>query len=266
MDPEDFFNPKLFDGEVAVVTGGASGIGLRIARALTARGAEVMITSRSIERLEAAELEIAARTGRIVSSLPCDVREADDVDRLQDFVMSRFGGASIVVNNAAANFFTPAERMTRRAFDTVVQADLYGTFAVTQAFVGHMIEQRHGNILNITIVQPERGFPGFSHSGAAKAGILSLTCSWAFEWGRHGIRVNGIAPGPVPTRGVAENMLATDSPFADDARHVPLGRLGTPEDITSAALFLLSPAASWITGVNLVVDGGLFLNPPVTDS
>lgn len=261
----DTYNRELFVGEVAVVTGGGSGLGLAVAKGLTACGADVVLVGRSAERLEDAEFELAEQTGRLVSSFSCDVREADQVDALRQFVVNRYGGASIVVNNAAANFFMPAEKMNRRAFDAVVQTDLYGTFSVTQAFLPEMISRARGSVLNITLPYPDRGFPGFSHCGAAKAGIVSLTSSWAHEWGRHGIRVNAIAPGPIPTEGVAQNMLRDDAPFASFSSQVPLGRLGRPDDICGAALFLLSPAASWITGLNLVVDGGLYLNQSPSD-
>jgi NAD(P)-dependent dehydrogenase (short-subunit alcohol dehydrogenase family) len=257
------YHPDLMRGEVAVITGGGSGLGYAIARDFAALGADVVITSRSADRLADAEARITDETGRTCDSVPCDVRDEAEVDRLRDYVLARYGPATIVVNNAAANFFVKAERMTRRAFDTVVNTDLFGTFNVTRSLVPEMLKARRGAILNITLPQPEYGFPGFSHCGAAKAAIISLTASWAFEWGRHGIRVNGIAPGPVPTEGVATNMLAVDdssAAFADHDGIVPLRRLGRPEDISSAAVFLCSAAAPWITGQNLIVDGGLYLN------
>lgn len=263
MDVTQLFSRKALDGEIAVVTGGGSGIGYGIARDFVACGATVVITSRSAERLKAAELSIAEQTGQLCGSLPCDVREEADVARLHDYVHTMYGPASIVVNNAAANFFVRAERMTRRALDSVLGTDLLGTFQVTRAFVPEMIENRRGSILNITLADPERGFPGYAHCGAAKAAIVSLTASWAYEWGRYGVRVNGIAPGPVPTAGVAENMLGTGdsgNAFANVAEALPLRRLGTPEDISALAVFLCSPGASWLTGMNIVVDGGMSLN------
>ncbi|GAA3728944.1 SDR family oxidoreductase [Plantactinospora mayteni] len=256
------FNPKALHGEVAVVTGGGSGIGYAIARDFLACGAEVVITSRSADRLAVAEARLASETGQSGGSVPCDVRDEADVERLHDYVAARYGQATIVVNNAAANFRMRAERMTFRALDTVVNTDLFGTFHVTRSFVPAMLEAGHGVILNITLPRPEFGFPWFAHCGAAKAAIVSLTATWAYEWGRHGIRVNAIAPGPVPTDGVAANMLhAERTPaFEQVAGSMPLGRLGTPADIAAAAVFLCSPAASWITGQNLVVDGGIYLN------
>jgi NAD(P)-dependent dehydrogenase (short-subunit alcohol dehydrogenase family) len=262
-----WFAGELLAGEVAVVTGGSSGIGLAIAQAFAELGADVAIASRSSERLAAAASRIAAATGRLCGTFVCDVREEDAVAALQARVCDRYGPASIVVNNAAANFSMPAARMTARAFRTVVDIDLVGTFNVTRAFVGGMIERGGGAVLNIAIPEAERGFPGYSHSGAAKAGVVSLTRSWAREWGRLGIRVNAVAPGPVPTEGVASHMLglapdAHESAFSTSERRLSLGRLGTVDDVAAAAVFLCSPAASWITGISLNVDGGLNIAEP----
>jgi NAD(P)-dependent dehydrogenase (short-subunit alcohol dehydrogenase family) len=259
-----WFAPDLLAGKVAVVTGGGSGIGLAISTAFAAAGADVVITSRSAERLAKAELVIAEQTGRICASMPADVRDEDQVAALRDFVTGRFGTATILVNNAAANFRMPAARMTRRALSTVVETDLYGTYAVTRAFLPGMTDAGGGSVLSIVVASADRGFPNFSHAGAAKAAIMSLAGSWAREWGEHGIRVNTIAPGPIPTEGVTVNMMgqpkeASATMFADRQIMVPLGRLGTPEDIAGAALFLSSDAASWITGITLTVDGGSYL-------
>jgi NAD(P)-dependent dehydrogenase (short-subunit alcohol dehydrogenase family) len=258
------FGPDLLKGEVAVVTGGGSGLGYAIARDFLTLGADVVITSRSTERLASAEDRITAETQRLCGSMPCEVRDEEQVDRLREYVLARFGPATILVNSAAANFFMRAERMTRRALDTVVSTNLFGTFNVTRSFVPAMLEARRGAVLNLTMCAPERGFPGYSHAGAAKAAVISLTATWAYEWGPYGIRVNGIAPGPVPTAGAAANMLATEhgSAFQNFIDRVPVRRLGTPEDVSAAAVFLCSPAGSWITGQNLMIDGGLCLNTP----
>jgi NAD(P)-dependent dehydrogenase (short-subunit alcohol dehydrogenase family) len=268
MSGRNIFVTDALAGEVAVVTGGATGIGYAIARDFAMCGADVVIASRTAERLESAELKLTQETGRPCASLPCDVRNEADIDRLVDFVTARFGQATIVVNNAAANFPFRTETMGKRAMEVVVDTDLYGTLLVTRAFVPAMIERRAGCVLNITLSAPELGFPGYAHSGAAKAGIVSLTSSWAHEWGRYGIRVNAIGPGPIPTEGVASNMLglsAEAQPFSWALRAIPLQRLGRPDDVSAAAVFLCSPAAGWITGLNLVIDGGYRLTPAVFD-
>jgi NAD(P)-dependent dehydrogenase (short-subunit alcohol dehydrogenase family) len=254
------YSPDLLRGERAVVTGGGSGIGFAISEAFLRCGAEVLITSRDPDRLAAAQRKLTEAASRYCAAMPCNVREEADVGRLRDYVLANYGRATIVVNNAAANFPSPADRMTRRAFDAVVATDLFGTFNITRALVPPMLEAGSGTILNVTLPHPDLGFPGYSHCGAAKAAIVSLTASWASEWGPRGVRVNGLAPGPVPTSGVGTNMLsAGPSSFDYLASEIPLRRLGTPEDIAAAAVFLCSPLASWITGQNLTVDGGSYL-------
>jgi NAD(P)-dependent dehydrogenase (short-subunit alcohol dehydrogenase family) len=264
--PGRWFAKDLMAGKVAIVTGGGSGIGLAIAIELAAAGADVVITSRSADRLAQAELAIAEQTGRVCASLPADVRDEDQVAALRDFVAGRYGPATVLVNNAAANFRVAAERMTRRALSSVVETDLFGTVTVTREFFPDMKAASGGAVLSIVVALADRGFPGFSHAGAAKAAIMSLTGSWAREWGRHGIRLNTIAPGPVPTPGVTANMFgrpqeSIGDTFAHSLPWIPLGRLGTPEGIAAAAVFLCSDAASWITGANLTIDGGMNLPP-----
>jgi NAD(P)-dependent dehydrogenase (short-subunit alcohol dehydrogenase family) len=256
------FAPDLLRGEVALITGGSSGIGLAIAKSLASCGSDVAIIGRSVKKLEQAADEIAATTGRNCTAMSCDVREDDAIEKVRQKLADAHGAITIVVNNAAANFLMNAERMTARALKTIVDIDLLGTFNVTHALVGGMIEAGHGVILNIVVPDAERGFPNYSHAGAAKAGIISFTRSWAREWGRFGIRVNALGPGPVPTEGVASNMLGLRSDkiqdaFSDCVGRIPLGRLGAVEDIAAAATFLCSPAASWITGISMNVDGGL---------
>lgn len=262
----EFFAEGLLANEVAVITGGSSGIGLAIASAFAGLGCDVALVSRSAERLAAAAGSVSAATGRLCSTFVCDVRDEEGVRRVREEVVARHGTPTIVVNNAAANFPMPAERMTSRAFRTVVDIDLVGTFNVTLAFVGEMIERGGGVILNIVIPVAHLGFPGFAHAGAAKAGVTSLTRSWAREWGGHGIRVNALGLGPVPTEGVAQNMLGPDegAGFTSNAEffegataRTPLRRLGAGGDVAGAAVFLCSKAGSWITGAVLTVDGGL---------
>lgn len=253
------FAPGLLTGDVAVVTGGSSGIGLGIAVQMSALGADVVIAGRSAQRLNTAASAVRAATGSECGTVVCDVRDESAVSALRDHVLDMFGTVTILVNNAAANFRMAAERMTALAFSTVVDIDLRGTFLVTTTLVNDMIEHGGGTVLNIVVPEAERGFPGFSHCGAAKAGIISLTRSWARELGPKGIRVNAVGPGPVPTDGAARNMLGlgdTDGAFTDVVAQLPLGRLGTVEEVATACVFLCSPAASWITGVSLAVDGG----------
>ncbi len=256
------FAPDLLNGEVALVTGGSAGLGLAIATGFAAHGARVVVLGRSPDRLDAATDVIGRESAHPCAGIRCDVRDPAAIEAAREQVIADFGAPTILVNNAAANFEMAAERMTGRAFGTVLDIDLVGTFNVTRAFVSDMIGQTRGTVLNVVVPDAERGFPRYSHAGAAKAGIISLTRSWAREWGPHGIRVNALGPGPVPTEGVARNMLGmadAAGAFGGLVGRIPLGRLGTPEDIALACTFLCSRAASWVTGVSLTVDGGLSL-------
>jgi NAD(P)-dependent dehydrogenase (short-subunit alcohol dehydrogenase family) len=257
-----YFAPSLYGGSVVVITGGSSGLGLDMAGAFLEHGASVAICSRSPDRLQEAAAVLHRRSGRQVVAVPCDVRDERAVQSLRDIVLAELGPVDVVVNNAAGNFKVAASKMTSRAFRTVLDIDLLGTLNTTMAFVEGMMDRRQGVICSIVVPEPERGFPLFSHAGAAKAAIVSLTRSWAREWGMYGVRAVAIGPGPVPTEGAGKNMLGKQGSdiFANVAASVPLGRLGQPSDISDAALFLCSPAASWITGCLLTVDGGLYLS------
>ncbi len=254
------FAPDLLRDQVAVVTGGSAGIGRDIAAQLLRHGARVAIASRQPDRLDEAADALHRETGRTPLTVVCDVRDATAVRALADRVTAELGPADVVVNNAAANFRMPAERMTARAFETVVDIDLVGTFNVTTAFVGPMLERGSGNVVSVVVPDADRGFPNCSHAGAAKAGIVSLTASWAREWGPRGVRANAVAPGPVPTEAVMANVFSADGVSQGLVGGVPLGRLGTGTDIAHAVLFLASEAATWITGTTLVVDGGQSTN------
>jgi NAD(P)-dependent dehydrogenase (short-subunit alcohol dehydrogenase family) len=251
------FSADLLKGRVAVITGGSAGIGREIARAMLAHGAQVAIASRQPDNLDTAASLLAEQTGRVPLAVPCDIRDTAAVDSLVERVRAEFGTPDIVVNNAAANFRMDADRMTLRAFRTVVDVDLIGTFNVTRAVIGGMLAQGSGCVLSIVVPDAPRGFPHYSHAGAAKAGIVSLTASWSREWGPRGIRVNAIAPGPIATEGATANVFGGGSLLPQVTERVPLGRLGATSDVANAALYLCSEAAGWVPGVTLPVDGGL---------
>jgi NAD(P)-dependent dehydrogenase (short-subunit alcohol dehydrogenase family) len=251
------FAPDLLEGRTALVTGGATGIGWEITRLMLMHGARVAIAGRQPDRLAAAVSRLHDATGKRCLSVPCDVRDHHAVELMRDRLATDLESMDILVNNAAGNFRMAAERMTLRALTSVIDIDLIGTFNITRAFVPGMIERRDGCVLSIVIPEAERGFPFYSHAGAAKAAIVSLTKSWAREWGKYGVRVNAIAPGPVATEAATANVFGDEEPLAELVGQVPLGRIGRPDDVAAAALFLCSKAASWITGTVLVVDGGL---------
>jgi 2,4-dienoyl-CoA reductase [(3E)-enoyl-CoA-producing], peroxisomal len=250
------FQSDLLKGQVALVTGGGTGICRGIALAFAAHGCDVAITSRKMEHLEAAVTELRA-TGRRAIAAAADVRDPTAVDGVIASTIAELGRLDIVVNGAAGNFVCRAENLSPNGFGAVVDIDLKGTFHVSRAALPHL-KARGGSVLNISATLQLLGTMGQSHAAAAKAGIDSLTRTLACEWGAYGIRVNGIAPGPVEgTEGV--RRLTNEQSREAAIRDCPLGRMATIDDVANAALYLCSSAAAFVNGVTLVVDGGLWL-------
>jgi peroxisomal 2,4-dienoyl-CoA reductase len=250
------FAPRLLAGRTALITGGGTGICRGIALAFAAAGCNVAIMSRRQEHLDATAAEIAALGVRSLAAA-ADVRRPDEVEQVIARTVDAFGQLHILVNGAAGNFLARAEQLSPNGFGTVVDIDLKGTFNVSRAAFPHL-RSRRGVILNISATLQLLGTLGQAHAASAKAGVDALTRTLAAEWGPSGIRVNGIAPGPVDgTEGV--RRLVTDEARQRIAAQCPLGRMATIEEISAAAVFLCTDAASFITGVTLVVDGGLWL-------
>ncbi|HLU68057.1 MAG TPA: SDR family oxidoreductase [Kofleriaceae bacterium] len=255
MVERSVFRPDVLAGRVALVTGGGTGICKGIARALSAHGARVCLVSRKADVLAAAAEEIARDTGGEVMSAAADVRQPDQVSAAVAACLGRFGRLDALVNGAAGNFLAPAAALSPNGFRTVVDIDLIGTFHACKAAFDALQASGRGCILNISATLHYHGTPLQVHAAAAKAGVDSLTRTLAVEWGRLGLRVNAIAPGPI---GDTEGMrrLAPGGVAERLAGHIPLGRLGSVADVAAAAVYLTSDAAAWITGAVLVVDGG----------
>jgi NAD(P)-dependent dehydrogenase (short-subunit alcohol dehydrogenase family) len=249
---------RTFEGRVALVTGGGTGLGLEISRGLAALGATVVIASRSAEH-HRRFLEEAGRRGWKAEATVLDVREPDRVRATAEEVAGRHAGVDLLVNNAAGNFVCPAERMSANAWRSVVSIALDGTFYCSQAFGRAMIERRKGSIVNVVATYATTGMAGVAHSASAKAGVLALTKSLAAVWARHGIRVTAIAPGPFHSDGAAANLWPTEAAEKSILAGIPLGRFGTAQEVAAHVLYLLSPACAYVTGECLVVDGGATL-------
>jgi peroxisomal 2,4-dienoyl-CoA reductase len=265
------FRPGLFAGQVALVTGGGSGIGRGIADALAGLGAHVVLASRKQERVDAAAAEIRAAGGQ-ASGVAVDVREPERVQQVVRDIAEQHGRIDLLVNNAAGNFYAPSETLSANAWKSVIEIDLYGTFFCSQAVLPVMRAQGGGSIVNISMTLHYRGWPLMAHATAAKAGIDALTRTLALEWAKDGVRMNAIAPGPIPTEGVRKaftppltaegvpDVFAVERAMESYAKKaIPLQRWGAPADIGNMVAFLASPAGSWITGAIMVVDGGEWL-------
>ena len=252
----NFFNQSILKGRAALVTGGGTGICRGIALALAGAGCDVAITSRSEEHLRPTVDDIR-QTGVRSLSVAGDVRKPSDVDAVIAKTVEEFGRLDVLVNGAAGNFVCLAENLSPNGFGTVVDIDLKGTFNVSRAAFP-FLKKQGGAVLNISATLQLLGTIGQSHASAAKAGIDALTRALAAEWGPAGVRVNGLAPGPVDgTEGV--RRLTTDATRKQIEQLCPLGRMATIDEIATAALFLCSDASAFVTGVTLVVDGGLWL-------
>lgn len=245
------FQPGLFDGKIALVTGGRSGIGYAIAHRLLELGAQVYIASRKAEPLQAAADALSAY-GR-VTPIPLDIRQPDQIAEAARRIQAEAGRLDILVNNAGGQFPSAAENISINGWNAVINNNLNGSWYMMQTMANtFFIPQKQGIICNI-IAQIERGFPGMAHTGAARAGVDNLTKSLAIEWVRHGLRINAIAPGLIDSSGMEQYPQSLKDTMLPS---VPMRRLGSVDEVAWATLFLCSPMAQYITGETLYVDGG----------
>lgn len=248
------FAANLFEHQVALITGGGSGIGLATARELLSLGAKVAICGRKADRLSQAQADLA--THGEVFAASCDIREPSQIEAFVEKVLQHFGRIDVLVNNAGGQFPSPAAAISPRGFEAVVRNNLNGTFYMTRQVANRaMLPQKSGAIVNV-IANIARGFPGMAHTGAARAGVENLTRSLAIEWAESDVRVNAVAPGLIRSTGTEQYPQELVQACID---RTPQKRAGTVEEVAHAIAYLASPAALFITGATLNIDGGASL-------
>jgi NAD(P)-dependent dehydrogenase (short-subunit alcohol dehydrogenase family) len=271
MTSIDSFRPGLFVDRSVALTGGGSGIGLATAIAFAQLGAKVSICGRRVDALEEAKARIEAAAKEAghaprVHARPADVKKPEDLAAWRDGALQAHGFVDVLICNAGANFLAPASQITPNGFATVVGTVLLGTWNTIHAWFPHLAEraQQGPAGASLLLMAATNGFtasPLMAHSGAGKAGMLNLAQTLAVEWAQVGIRVNAIAPGPVDTEGANSRLWADPEARKRVDETVPLGHMGTIDETIGPVLFLASPAARFMTGTVITVDGGNFLKP-----
>lgn len=254
MSYQSVFHPNAFKGQVFIVTGGGSGIGRCTAHELAALGARVALVGRKAEKVETVKAEIT-EDGGIASAHVCDIREEESVKATVKSIIAEHGGLNGLVNNAGGQFQAPLTGINQKGWETVVRTNLTGGFLMAREAYTQALSKTGGAIVNI-VADMWGGMPGMGHSGAARAGMVNFTQTAAVEWGASGVRVNAVAPGWIASSGMdnyPEHMKQWIRSLGDN---VPIKRMGTESEVSSAICFMLSPGAAFISGDCLRIDGG----------
>ncbi|MFT4681826.1 MAG: citronellol/citronellal dehydrogenase [Flavobacteriales bacterium] len=259
--PNSIFKTDLFENKVALITGGGTGIGLRIARELGQLGAKVIIASRKMEKLEAG-LDILKSEGADAIAVQCNIREEESIKACVAECVEKFGRIDLLINNGGGQFPSPAEMINRKGWHAVLETNLTGTFFLTQEVYNSSMSKNGGSVVNV-LMDNRNGFPMMAHSAAARAGVENLTKTLANEWGRSGVRINSVLPGTIDSSGLKSYAPEFQEMVRGYGKNNQAYRLGTEAEVAAAVVFLCSPGASFITGVSLPVDGGQSLYNPL---
>jgi NAD(P)-dependent dehydrogenase (short-subunit alcohol dehydrogenase family) len=255
---EGMLREGALNGKTIIVTGGGTGLGKSMSAYFMKLGANVVICSRKEDVLEQAAKELTESTGGNIFYVACDVRKPEQIENVIQKTVEKFGRVDGLVNNSAGNFISPTERLSYKAVDTVVDIVLRGTYYFTLALGKYWIENNiKGTVLNISTTYAWTGSGWVVPSAMAKAGVLAMTKSLAFEWARHGIRLNAIAPGPFPTKGAWDRLFPEEltKKFSFENR-IPLARTGEHQELTNLAAYLMSDFSAYMTGEVITLDGG----------
>lgn len=259
---EGMLREGALDDKTIIVTGGGTGLGRSMAAYFLKLGANVVICSRRLEVLEKTASELSTETGGQVLPVACDVRKTEEIENVISKAIEKFGKVDVLVNNSAGNFISPTERLSYKAVDTVVDIVLRGTYYFTLALGKYWIDNNiKGTVLNISTTYAWTGSGWVVPSAMAKAGVLAMTKSLAFEWANHAIRLNAIAPGPFPTKGAWDRLFPKElaEKFSFENR-IPLQRVGDHQELANLAAYLVSDFSSYITGEVITLDGGEVLS------
>jgi NAD(P)-dependent dehydrogenase (short-subunit alcohol dehydrogenase family) len=248
--------PFDFSGATALVIGGASGLGRAIAESLASHGAHVAIAARQLDKARRVAGEIATQTGGAVSACSADLTSEASVAALGAFIENTFGShLNIAVNSGGTNIRNPIDGISLAEFETVQRTNITGAFLFARTVHPHLRKAGWGRLIHITSIFSSRSFPGRTSYASSKGALLQLTRTLALEWVTEGITVNAISPGPIATE-MMKPIIADPQRAEEFLRRIPMKRFGEPREIATAALFLASPASSFVTGADVVVDGG----------